>query len=554
MTRNYLKPIVSIAALTLLSACPSLAQTSGARLGSGGGSAPSSSSFAPAIQSPASGGDEGQSASGVPASGGKFGFGRPSPSGYAFTPASSVGITWSGLLTLAKVQLQESQQSLERLSQKSSPFQKTALDLRVAKEQLQNDKTTVERLSRIVADEKLKTNLNKKLELRLVQVSLETALSEFEKVSGVKIALAEDAKTGKIREDLKAKSQAKISLDAFEVDGNEIIYALASKVDLKAVAEGGEEKRIVLKNWPSLDGQSLRESNTMRLQSVSPYPVFFKIQEPNIAFVTTSPSLPNYQVIEVRLNLVDKLLLKEGRQIPQEWIASLRTGAMPGAMPSSPEQSAVVRQADTDPAGAQPPSVEVSGEGSIPGIAPPKSDEPKGTSAPKLPAGARQDPLAPPPISEVKGSGILYAQSVGIPGSTIDPLAGGATGFYNQYQVPSLAGPPGFEPGVSAPNQAPYSFVSLGDRLVALAETGRNAQGQPGVWMTAYRFDGKTFKKVSATFHPFQATIFNSNGNAQDTNRNFYWNSQDRPTPGSSLRIPFPLQKREKPIEKPKNP
>jgi hypothetical protein len=46
-----------------------------------------------------------------------------------------------------------------------------------------------------------------------------------------------------------------------------------------------------------------------------------------------------------------------------------------------------------------------------------------------------------------------------------------------------------------------FTVTTLGDHLIAIAEPGKNAQGEAGVWLTAYKFDGSQFKKVSATFH-----------------------------------------------------
>lgn len=70
-------------------------------------------------------------------------------------------------------------------------------------------------------------------------------------------------------------------------------------------------------------------------------------------------------------------------------------------------------------------------------------------------------------------------------------------------------GMPGMAPGM--PGGAPFQMASLGGNAIVIAEPGHDRQGNPGVWMTAYRFGANNqFARISSMFHPFM----NGNGPA----------------------------------------
>jgi len=126
------------------------------------------------------------------------------------------------------------------------------------------------------------------------------------------------------------------------------------------------------------------------------------------------------------------------------------------------------------------------------------------------------------------------------PGGQV-PQAGGATGF-NPFvggQIPGQGAPnafdpnsqqggpggfpgrpqpgqPGFDPnqqpgfrgpGGMAPNMGmggmPFTVTGLGEKMIAISEPGMSDAGEPGVWMTAYLFDGTNFRRMGRGFHPF---------------------------------------------------
>lgn len=92
----------------------------------------------------------------------------------------------------------------------------------------------------------------------------------------------------------------------------------------------------------------------------------------------------------------------------------------------------------------------------------------------------------------------------------------GQPGFQPGGQGPQ-PGQPGFQPG-GVPLQAqpgmggfmpgmggglPFTMTAIGDHMIAIAEPGTNERGEPGVWMTAYVFQGSAFSRVGRGFHPF---------------------------------------------------
>jgi hypothetical protein len=70
-----------------------------------------------------------------------------------------------------------------------------------------------------------------------------------------------------------------------------------------------------------------------------------------------------------------------------------------------------------------------------------------------------------------------------------------------------LGGGYGFMPGGASMLGGPggVSIAPLSDRMIAVAEPGTGPQGEAGVLLTAYRFDGKRFVKVGSTFHRLTA-------------------------------------------------
>ena len=121
---------------------------------------------------------------------------------------------------------------------------------------------------------------------------------------------------------------------------------------------------------------------------------------------------------------------------------------------------------------------------SVPGIS---TDIPAGGSVLNLGSGS-------------KGGGI------GVPSSGGFPNGGGAK-FGGGFSAGQPAGE-GFSPSM-AQGSMPFSFTSLGNGLVAVAEPGVNESGQPGVWMTAYRFENGDFKRLKSAFHAFKSQQLN---------------------------------------------
>ena len=80
-----------------------------------------------------------------------------------------------------------------------------------------------------------------------------------------------------------------------------------------------------------------------------------------------------------------------------------------------------------------------------------------------------------------------------------DPLG---VGGYSPIGVPALGAQP-----ISAVS---FSFTSLGNGMVAVAEPGVNESGKPGVWMTAYRFENGDFKRLKSAFHAFKTPLSSS--------------------------------------------
>lgn len=107
-------------------------------------------------------------------------------------------------------------------------------------------------------------------------------------------------------------------------------------------------------------------------------------------------------------------------------------------------------------------------------------------------------------------------------GSGLNPgggAKGGGSGFPSSGSFPNggraklgggfSAGQPsggGFSPSMGQ-GSMPFSFTSLGNGLVAVAEPGVNESGQSGVWMTAYRFENGDFKRLKSAFHAFKAHL-----------------------------------------------
>jgi hypothetical protein len=60
-----------------------------------------------------------------------------------------------------------------------------------------------------------------------------------------------------------------------------------------------------------------------------------------------------------------------------------------------------------------------------------------------------------------------------------------------------MNGMPGMQPGL------PFSMTNIGDHLIAIAEPGAGPRGEPGIWLTAYMFDGNGFHRMGQGFHPF---------------------------------------------------
>ncbi|HLJ54212.1 MAG TPA: OmpH family outer membrane protein [Chthonomonadaceae bacterium] len=86
-----------------------------------------------------------------------------------------------------------------------------------------------------------------------------------------------------------------------------------------------------------------------------------------------------------------------------------------------------------------------------------------------------------------------------------NPFFGGPglqPGQANPFQ-PGNPGTPGMNPGMAgmAPGM-PVTMASLGDHLIAIAEPGVS-NGEGGVWITAYMFEGNGFHRVGRIFHPF---------------------------------------------------
>ena len=82
-------------------------------------------------------------------------------------------------------------------------------------------------------------------------------------------------------------------------------------------------------------------------------------------------------------------------------------------------------------------------------------------------------------------------------------LNGGGAKFGGGFSAGQPSGG-GFSPSM-AQGSMPFSFTSLGNGLVAVAEPGVNESGQPGVWMTAYRFENGDFKRLKSAFHAFKS-------------------------------------------------
>jgi hypothetical protein len=53
----------------------------------------------------------------------------------------------------------------------------------------------------------------------------------------------------------------------------------------------------------------------------------------------------------------------------------------------------------------------------------------------------------------------------------------------------------------AAPVPADLHLTGVGERLVVASEAGKGPKGEPGFWLTVYRIDGTTLKKVGTTFH-----------------------------------------------------
>jgi hypothetical protein len=58
-------------------------------------------------------------------------------------------------------------------------------------------------------------------------------------------------------------------------------------------------------------------------------------------------------------------------------------------------------------------------------------------------------------------------------------------------------GMPGMAPGL------PFTMTNIADHIIAIAEPGVSDKGEPGVWLTAYMFDGSGFHRMAQGFHPF---------------------------------------------------
>ena len=494
-------------------------------------------------------GDEGPPTSGGGASFGSGGEGSSASGGGSPQVNSLFTPRYSDLLSLARVQLKESEQKVQLLSKKSDLTEKTTAELSEARERLNKDSQLVDFLKKAVGDEILSLKLNEKIDLDLKEVRLIDVLTVLKQKMGVVILFAEDPKTGKIREDLTAKSQAKITLQTFEIPLRQVLDSLVNQVDLRSVVEGAEERTILLKNWPSLNGQPRRDTTfetkedelgAVTVSGGSPIPFsqsplqFLAIKEGAILFTDGFNNRGNFRHFDIRLDLFKKWVESKGAKIPQDWIDYSQTHPIPTpgfGFPGAPRIlltgkdeviASISPQLQTDSGGSFNPSGAISGGGfNPPGV----KLAPGAQLLQPAPAGA------PPGVPTFSPSG-----SSGSPGGM--PGGGGQSSFTGKNasgeyligktalaQVPPYLPSSSFEPGMSAPGQPPYSFVPLGDKMVALAETGQDAQGRRGVWMTAYRFDGKSFKKVNATFHPFQSTLqtfgataFNTNGDGLYTN------------------------------------
>lgn len=111
-------------------------------------------------------------------------------------------------------------------------------------------------------------------------------------------------------------------------------------------------------------------------------------------------------------------------------------------------------------------------------------------------------PTAAQAPSDYQGGGVYgrNADRFGRGSSTAGPAAGAPAGRGAPYAGNYPAYPGGPNSGFRTAQPGPFSIAAVGDRLV-VAERGVSAQGEVGVWLTVYRLEGVTLKRLSSTFH-----------------------------------------------------
>ena len=124
-----------------------------------------------------------------------------------------------------------------------------------------------------------------------------------------------------------------------------------------------------------------------------------------------------------------------------------------------------------------------------------------------------------PGISVLGDNGGKSSPALGFPAAALPLDGGGGVGLPAMIAPEILqdaSGGGGYLPsGISTLGAQPissvsFSFTSLGNGMVAVAEPGVNESGKPGVWMTAYRFENGDFKRLKSAFHAFKSPLSSS--------------------------------------------
>jgi hypothetical protein len=124
------------------------------------------------------------------------------------------------------------------------------------------------------------------------------------------------------------------------------------------------------------------------------------------------------------------------------------------------------------------------------------------------------NPVFVTPGGVVLSGGQLGTGGAPTPQETVPGLSGGSPGpgAPGGLTVGPATSPgagsmmsPGGYPGMGAPRRTTtppaLTMTSVGERLLAVSETGRGPEGQSGAWITIYRIEGTGLKKIASGFH-----------------------------------------------------